>query len=1013
MNTGAANKKMLLWICGCVVLTIWSVRPAAQPLIAPTEALTPQEELKRFRLPPGFAIQLVASEPDIQKPINLAFDARGRLWVSHTVEYPFPAGDADAARDGITILEDFAPDGRARKITRFADKLNIPIGVLPLGEGREAIVWSIPHIWKLSDTDGDSRADKRQVLYGPFDYVDTHGNQNAFRLGLDGWVYACHGFRNHSRVRLRGQGPVVLEMHSGHTYRFRPDGSALEVWTHGQVNPFGMCFDGWLNQFTADCHSRPITILLPGAFYESFGKPHDGLGYGPEMTRHSHGSTGIAGIAYYDAEQFPPEYRESFFIGNPVTGVVHWDKPEWRGSSPWVEKPQDFVRCDDLWFRPVDIQLGPDGALYIADFYNCIIGHYEVDLRHPRRDRFRGRIWRVVYVGTDGQPRLSSVKDLTKLSCEALIAELANPNQTVRTLATHQLVERFGAKAIPLLTERTSQPLQQAQAVWIYLRSGALNQLPVASIAQADPLVQVHYLRALARHSSWSAEQLAFVQRSLIATHPMIRRAAAETASLHPDLALVGAILQSLESAPAEDVQLRHMLRIALRNHLQLPESLKRLGGIAWKCEQLHWLADVAPGLKQNGGVAWVVYLLEQSELEVTAVPGLLRQLAQFGRDEDLRRGVAAVEQRVRQQPDWERAALAGLAEGCRLRRDHLPRQGEWTAWPAEFARSTLRTPSTQPAASLSLALTWAELLVLQELAPQAIALWEDRQQTLEVREAAGRAAWRIARQKIRQRLGTLLTSNDQPTRLRLLAAQWLLSDWQPSDAEVLTTALAHAPADLQTQLAIELAGHPQAAEVLLQAIAKGRASPRLLLNTAVHQSLRNRKRPDWDQRVRELTKDLPPLDDQIQRVWKRRISMFDPRRTSAERGRVLFQKHCANCHRVGQEGNNIGPKLDGIGSRGIERLAEDILDPNRNVDEAYRLTVILTRDGRTLSGLKLREQGEQIILADQQGKEFAVARAAIEELRVTPVSPMPSNFHESIPDQDFADLLAFLLTLR
>ena len=174
-------------ICSCAA---WGgLRAVASPPVAPTEALTPEEERAKFKLPPGFAIQLVASEPEIQKPMNLAFDARGRLWVTHSVEYPFAAADDATPRDGLTVLEDFGPDGRARKATRFADGLNIPIGVLPLpnaaadGRGQEVIVWSIPHIWKLTDTDGDGKADRREVLSGPFDVADTHGNQNASGSG--------------------------------------------------------------------------------------------------------------------------------------------------------------------------------------------------------------------------------------------------------------------------------------------------------------------------------------------------------------------------------------------------------------------------------------------------------------------------------------------------------------------------------------------------------------------------------------------------------------------------------------------------------------------------------------------------------------------------------------------------------------------------------------------------------------------------------------------------------------
>ena len=200
-------------------------------------------------------------------------------------------------------------------------------------------------------------------------------------------------------------------MNSGNTYRMRPDGSHAEYFTHGQVNPFGLAFDPLGNLYSCDCHSRPVYQLLRGAWYPSFGKPDDGLGFGPEMVTHDHGSTGIGGISYYAADQFPEAYRGTVFIGNVVTNRINHDRIEWHGSSPkGIEQP-DFVWSEDNWFRPVDIELGPDGALYVADFYNRIIGHYEVPLTHPGRDRERGRIWRIVYRGNGRQARPAAAHD--------------------------------------------------------------------------------------------------------------------------------------------------------------------------------------------------------------------------------------------------------------------------------------------------------------------------------------------------------------------------------------------------------------------------------------------------------------------------------------------------------------------------------------------------------------------------------------------------------------------------
>src|SRR5262249_10588878 len=160
-----------------------------------------------------------------------------------------------------------------RKVTTFADGLNIPIGVLPLPDAKGALVFSIPSIHRLRDTDGDGRADQREVLFGEFGFRDTHGMTNAFTWGFDGWVYACHGFSNPSTGT--GADDSSVKMQSGNVYRMRADGSHVEQVTWGQVNPFGLALDPLGNLFSCDCHSRPIYQLLRGAYYPSFGKPHD------------------------------------------------------------------------------------------------------------------------------------------------------------------------------------------------------------------------------------------------------------------------------------------------------------------------------------------------------------------------------------------------------------------------------------------------------------------------------------------------------------------------------------------------------------------------------------------------------------------------------------------------------------------------------------------------------------------------------------------------------------------
>ncbi|RMF37454.1 MAG: hypothetical protein D6753_17520 [Planctomycetota bacterium] len=510
-STGACRagyrKWIELWICWgyCLVFTTLPALPAdrtsefvgaAEP-VTPTEEFglavrttdwrSPAEELASFHVPPGFEVQLVACEPQIAKPLNMAWDDRGRLWVTTTVEYPYPADGRRPARDAIKVLADADGDGEFDTVTTFADGLNIPIGLIPVDSG--AISFSIPYLWHLQDTDGDGVADQRTKLLGPFDTTrDTHGMINALRRGHDGWIYACHGFNNQSHVEARDGSQVNLI--SGSTFCFSVDGLHIELFTRGQVNPFGMTEDLYGNWYTADCHSRPLTALIRRACYPSFGRPHDGVGFAPAMMQHMHQSTAISGVALVEDDLFPPAYRGVFYSGNVMTSRINANRLERRGATVSAVELPDFLTCDDPWFRPVDVQLGPDGALYIADFYNRIIGHYGVPLDHPGRDRTSGRIWRIVARGLDESSRVQRQNQLRDLPRTARMPAtelrqwmqevLGSQNTALRRCAVERLV------AQPVLdTDSLSAWCQEEDAPALF-RAGCVEVLARRSQLTVD-----------------------------------------------------------------------------------------------------------------------------------------------------------------------------------------------------------------------------------------------------------------------------------------------------------------------------------------------------------------------------------------------------------------------------------------------------------------------------------------------------------------------------------------------
>ncbi|HZZ73626.1 MAG TPA: PVC-type heme-binding CxxCH protein, partial [Pirellulales bacterium] len=655
-----------------------------------TEPLTPEQEQKALHLPPGFEIQLVASEPDIAKPINMAFDAQGRLWISQSREYPFPAKPGAQARDAIQVLEDFAPEGKARKITKFQAGLNIPIGLYPYQDG--AIGYSIPYVSFYHDTNGDGRADRQDRLYGPYGYdKDTHGMTSAFRRGFDGWLYACHGFNN--TTTLKGTDGQAFTMQSGNTYRMRLDGSHVEQYTHGQVNPFGLVFDPLGNLYSADCETFPIYQLLRGAYYPSFGKPDDGLGNGPPMMNHKHGSTAIGGIVFYDDDRFPAEFRDNMIVGNVVTCRINRDSLEDHGSTRLAKEQPDFLTSGDPWFRPVDLQLGPDGAIYVADFYNRIIGHYEVPLDHPGRDRERGRIWRIVYRGTAAQAE-PHAPNLMTASATELIDALASPNITVRMLAMNQLTDRLGKAAVgPLRDKLQANPTvtQKTHGLWALWRLDALSEEALAAAAHdADRAVRTHAQKILSETKSLSDSEHLLALAGLRDSDGFVRRAAADALGQHPAYENVRPLLELLRTAPSDDTHLIHVARMALRNQLIPSAILAKVDAAEWNAADHRELALMALAIPSTEAGQFLLHHLEHFPESSDTAARFLKQATRYlpaGELDGLARFVRA---HFQNDLDFQLTLFKSMQEGLAQRGTPLPASAQ--PWAEELTTHILAT---------------------------------------------------------------------------------------------------------------------------------------------------------------------------------------------------------------------------------------------------------------------------------------------------------------------------------
>jgi putative heme-binding domain-containing protein len=1151
-----------------------------------TDPLTPDEELKTFVLPKGFEIQLVASDPDIAKPMNMAFDRRGRLWVTSSREYPMPAPADRPAQDTIKILEDTNGDGRADVIKTFADDLNIPMGLYPYKDG--VVCFTIPDIWFLRDTDGDDKVDKREKLYGPFDTTrDTHGMCNAFTRGLDGWLYSCHGFNNQSKVAGADGNEVV--MHSGNTFRMKLDGSRIEHFTHGQVNPFGMTFDQHGDLFSADCHTKPISLLMRGGYHESFGKPHDGLGYIPNVMEHLHGSTAIGGIALGEATNFPEVYRNSAFAGNVATCRLNRNSLVRTGSTIRAQEEPDFLICGDPWFRPADLQVAPDGSLYLTDFYNRIIGHYEVKLDDPRRDRLRGRIWRIVYKGSDvrrDDPRQHPTEsaeaapavDLAKATLEQLIARLDSSLKTQTDLAFEEILQRFGksAEAASRKSALHQAPRVRMAALWLLYRLDALNLDDLArSIADESPLVRTHAFRVIAeldespnKVADWLTIGL---KTGLKDGDPRTRRAAAMAATVHQSDGLVGPLLDCFRTTPAHDVHLRHALRMALRDHLRNENLFAKLTGSQLDQPDIQLIGSLCQSLKTPAAgefVAAHIATLAGSEQEQLAdymkfavryvSPKTVSSLAKTAldqfendlefqlilldtvRDGLLQRGVAPPEpvrnwaavvagkllgvdrsgQQTSQEiepliwaavahPDGSTQVDTWTVSRTRKSADGMTAAPLWSSFPKGEQRTGIhRSAPFVLSAEFSFFLAGHDgvpdkplqhknfVQARDAVTREVLQKWSSRRHDTAQRiqwstgevagrqvvvelvdgDAAGAYAWLAvgrfsvealnpSRRVQDHRKGAELAAAfrlDQfrdvigeaalraltdPARVSALAAalsemtpdadsrlhalaettsiigqsvaqrrgsvQALIAGNQTAAPKLLSKAMLTASTAEQRRIAEVLVSDSPGATLLVELTAAGRAAARLLKHPQIEPKLLATADEELQKKIATLTSRLPDESQELIQLIASRRQNHISAAGDLELGAKLFTKSCAACHQIAGKGKKVGPNLDGIGNRGLDRLVEDILAPNRNVDVAFRSSTIVTDRGRVLNGLIKRTEGARLVLVDSKGEEISVATDSIEQQVLSNLSPMPANFGESLTDEQFRQLLAYLLALR
>jgi putative membrane-bound dehydrogenase-like protein len=981
----------------------WGVTGA--PIRKMQMPVEPRESMKHMVHPAGFELKLFASEPELGgKPICMNWDERGRLWVAVTVDYPNDKQPDGQGHDRIVVCEDTRGTGRADKFTVFADKLSIPTSLTFANGG--VIVHQPPHTLFLKDNDGDGVADERRVLFTGWSTADTHAGPSNLRRGLDNWIWGIVGYAG-----FRGEVGGTRHSFSQGFYRFKPDGSRLEFLRSTNNNSWGLGFseDGLV--FGSTANGNPSVYLpIPNRYYESVrgwsSTVLPGIAGDPPFQAITdkvrqvdyHGRfTAAAGHALYTARDYPPEYwNRTAFVAEPTGHLVATFVIQRNGSDCSSRPAWNLLASDDEWTAPVMAEVGPDGQLWIIDWYNYIVQHnptpagfktgrggaYETDLR----DKRHGRIYRLVYKSAKPAPLMS----LEGASPEKLILTLKHDNMLWRMHAQRLLVERGQLDIVPALVRLANDSSVDSiglnpgviHALWTLHGLGALDGSHTEATGAAMSSL---------RHPSGG------VRRNAVAVLPR------NSESLKAVLA--SSLLQDV------DAQVRLAALLALAEMPADSEAGAAIAGMLRRPESLNdrWLPEAAIA----AAAAHDAYFLRSLAARKAPCPPRLLGVAavvaeHYARDAPVRSTRELLAALADSDIPVTEVVLGALAKGWpRNQPMDLPPQ-------AEQALQQL-LPRLSPGAQghlIRLVQAWGAKgfdAYAEKIVVSLLAVAGDAKQTDEQRVAAARQLieFRPTDNQVIAKLLSLVSPRVSPQLAAGIIAALGNSQSVALGPAVIERMGAWPPAARSAALRLLLA-RPDWTRALLDGMEKGQIA---LMDLALDQKQMLLAHPDraLAKRARKLLDRAGELASPDRQKVLAQLLPLAKRAGDAGLGKAVFKNQCAKCHTHGGEGAKVGPDLTGMAVHPKEHLLIDILDPSRNVEGNYRVYVLETKDGRFLQGLLASESRTSVELLDAEANKHVVLREDIAELSATPKSLMPEGFEKQLSPDDLVNLLEFL----
>ncbi|QDT44973.1 Trehalose utilization [Gimesia alba] len=966
-----------------------------------TQDHSPEVERKTFTMLPGYEVNLFAAEPMLVNPIHMTWDPQGRLWVICSTSYP-QVSPGEKPNDQIVILEDTDHDGRADKSTVFADGLYVPTG-LELGDGG-VYVANAPDLLFLKDTDGDGKADHREVVLTGFATEDNHHSISAWRWGPGGWIYFQEGTFMHSQVETP-YGTVRLE--NGGVFQFHPRSRKLNVFADYRAsNPWGHMFDDWGQSFVIDNPRLYFTAPLTANSRAKLG--YDASGQGTKQ----------CGGEFVASRHFPAEVQGEIWTNQYKSHVVARYEVSDDGAGYTIKGLDPLIQSSSSYFRPVDLKTGPDGAAYILDWYNPLIGHMQHSFRDERRDTTHGRVWRVTYkdrplverpklVGVplaEVVPHLKDPESFTRQQVKRVLYD-ANPDDA------KQALDSWVAKLDSL---EANFAHHQLEALWCYQTIGVVNEPLLREVLKSkESRARAAALRVLRYWYPQIENPLDLLETAIHDPHPRVRLEAVLTAGYIPDPRSVTIAVKAID-APM-DRYLEHALKLTidgLQEHWVKPLQQGKV-----KFEKTDHKNYALANLLSNESIDVIIDLLNAGSIDAELLKGPAQVVAEKANANQLEPLVLSLVEVTR---EYKTQGGKGISpEALSILLDALDRA----------ARERGVIPKGNIGSMLSRSAVVPGLPVQKSVARLV-------------------GSWKLTREG--RRLQRQITAPDTDPEVKQLAAESLGMLGDAASLKFLN-GLAKSKKPISQRLlgVYGLAAHDmkQAAlltlEILNQdpkgtdpawfllAFTKRKGGSEILADQLKAASIHPRMAEQIRQYLIETgetnqalitafggTVMQDSLEAQLLKENVLELATAVREQGDAARGEQIFRRAelaCMKCHSISNAGPVLGPDLAAIGSSSPpDYIVDSFLRPSKVIKEFYESMMVVTDEGRVFNGILVVQDDQKVVLKDaaQQGKVVTIPADQIDFTKKLP-SLMPQGLASKLKSrQEFLDLVKFVTEL-